>query len=310
MIKMEEGERILALWQEQIDEFPKLKFGEAKKLYQAFLKEESKQEQKKIREEVICGTLHFIGKQIENNPFFFLPNRLFDMNDVINTYVEEWIKQIDTGSLLNIERLSYIFNATFTFNVVANLINKKDNNDFSIPDFPKLLINYVALKKEKGQVSWNDFLDMTGWNLLEYNKIDLLTIYKILETLTNVMAKYEIEIGFTKAQQLKYLLILYARELLQVDIHEVACVDVSKEVIERMYCTQAIKSILDSDLTDREKDVLVMHFGLNDSNSSNYDVIAKKYDVTRFRIMQIEAKALRRLRHPSRLKDIRFWRDK
>ena len=283
MIKIEESKTLLALWREQIDEFPKLKFREAKKLYQAFLKEKSKQEQKKIREEIICGTLYFIGKQIENNPFFFLPNRLFDMNDVINTYVEEWIKQIDAGSLLNIERLSYIFNATFTFNVVSNLINKNDNNDFSIPDFPNLLINYIALKKEKGQVSWNDFLDMTGWNLIEHNKI-----------------------GFTKARQLKYLLISYARELLQVDISEVACVDVSKEVIERMYCTQAIKSILDSNLTDREKDVLVMHFGINDSNSSSYDAIAKKYDVTRFRIMQIEARALRRLRHPSRLKDIRF----
>lgn len=306
MIKIEESKTLLALWREQIDEFPKLKFREAKKLYQAFLKEKSKQEQKKIREEIICGTLYFIGKQIENNPFFFLPNRLFDMNDVINTYVEEWIKQIDAGSLLNIERLSYIFNATFTFNVVSNLINKNDNNDFSIPDFPNLLINYIALKKEKGQVSWNDFLDMTGWNLIEHNKIYLLTIYKILQTLTDVMVEFEIEIGFTKARQLKYLLISYARELLQVDISEVACVDVSKEVIERMYCTQAIKSILDSNLTDREKDVLVMHFGINDSNSSSYDAIAKKYDVTRFRIMQIEARALRRLRHPSRLKDIRF----
>lgn len=306
MLKMEESKRIFAEWQSQIEVFPKLKFKEAKKLYQAFLKEENRQEQKKIRDELICGTLHFISKQINNNTIFFLPNRLFDMNDVINVYIEEWIKQIDAGSLLNTERLSFIFNSTFTFNVVSNLVGKGESQTLLISDFPNLFINYLTLKRKQDIVSLDDLLNLLDWRSTWYDENNLVAIYNILEKLTNALEEYNIKMGKEKAKRFKYLLIIYAMELLSIDIDKVQCEDISEQVIDHMYYAQVVKEVLDSDLTDREKDILVMRFGLNGSNSSSYDTIAKKYNVTWCRIMQIETKALRRLRHPSRLKDIRF----
>lgn len=55
-------------------------------------------------------------------------------------------------------------------------------------------------------------------------------------------------------------------------------------------------------LSDREQRVLTMRFGLKDGRSRTLEEVGKEFNVTRERIRQIEAKALRKLRHPSRVK--------
>lgn len=55
-----------------------------------------------------------------------------------------------------------------------------------------------------------------------------------------------------------------------------------------------------STLTEREKKVLELRFGLDDGRSRTLEEVGKEFKVTRERIRQIEAKALRKLRHPSR----------
>src|SRR5699024_4610343 len=55
-----------------------------------------------------------------------------------------------------------------------------------------------------------------------------------------------------------------------------------------------------SGLSDREKKVLELRFGLNDGMPRTLEEVGKEFDVTRERIRQIEAKALRKLKHPSR----------
>ena len=63
-----------------------------------------------------------------------------------------------------------------------------------------------------------------------------------------------------------------------------------------------------STLTDREAKVLKLRFGLEDGRSRTLEEVGKEFDVTRERIRQIEAKALRKLRHPSRSKKEKiFW---
>jgi DNA-binding CsgD family transcriptional regulator len=60
-----------------------------------------------------------------------------------------------------------------------------------------------------------------------------------------------------------------------------------------------VKDILDS-LTPREAKVLRMRFGIEMSTDHTLEEVGKQFDVTRERIRQIEAKALRKLKHPSR----------
>mgnify|MGYP003206983782 FL=1 len=58
-------------------------------------------------------------------------------------------------------------------------------------------------------------------------------------------------------------------------------------------------------LTPREEKVLRLRFGLEDGRPRTLEEVGKEFNVTRERIRQIEAKALRKLRHPSRSKKLR-----
>jgi len=61
-------------------------------------------------------------------------------------------------------------------------------------------------------------------------------------------------------------------------------------------------------LTDRERKVLVLRFGLEDGHQRTLEEVGQEFGVTRERIRQIEAKALRKLRHPSRGKVLKdYW---
>ena len=62
-------------------------------------------------------------------------------------------------------------------------------------------------------------------------------------------------------------------------------------------------------LTDREQKVLRLRFGMNDGRARTLEEVGKESDVTRERIRQIEAKALRKLRHPSRSRKLRDYLD-
>lgn len=64
-----------------------------------------------------------------------------------------------------------------------------------------------------------------------------------------------------------------------------------------------------STLTDREQKVLRLRFGMNDGRARTLEEVGKEFDVTRERIRQIEAKALRKLRHPSRSRKLRDYLD-
>ena len=60
-------------------------------------------------------------------------------------------------------------------------------------------------------------------------------------------------------------------------------------------------------LTDREREVLELRFGLKDGKDHTLEEVSRYFDVTRERIRQIEAKALRKLRHPSRSRQLRDY---
>jgi RNA polymerase primary sigma factor len=69
---------------------------------------------------------------------------------------------------------------------------------------------------------------------------------------------------------------------------------------------EQVAAVLDS-LTGRERRVLQLRFGLEDGRARTLDEIGKEFNVTRERIRQIEAKALRKLRHPSRSRKLRGY---
>ena len=63
------------------------------------------------------------------------------------------------------------------------------------------------------------------------------------------------------------------------------------------------------DLTDREERVLRLRYGLDDNRPRTLEEVGREFGVTRERIRQIEAKAIRKLRHPTRVKKLGDYRE-
>ena len=80
------------------------------------------------------------------------------------------------------------------------------------------------------------------------------------------------------------------------------------EVTEGHLLKERLRDILNT-LTDRERQVVDFRFGLTDGYSRTLEEVGRLFNVTRERIRQIEAKALRKLRHPSRMKSLGDYRN-
>ena len=80
------------------------------------------------------------------------------------------------------------------------------------------------------------------------------------------------------------------------------------EVTEGHLLKERLREILNT-LTDRERQVIDFRFGLTDGYSRTLEEVGRLFNVTRERIRQIEAKALRKLRHPSRMKSLGDYRN-
>ena len=85
-------------------------------------------------------------------------------------------------------------------------------------------------------------------------------------------------------------------------------VPVPAEAAAQTLLKEQLGEVLDT-LTEREQKVLRLRFGMNDGRARTLEEVGREFDVTRERIRQIEAKALRKLRHPSRSRKLRDYLD-
>ena len=86
-------------------------------------------------------------------------------------------------------------------------------------------------------------------------------------------------------------------------------VPVPAEAAAQTLLKEQLDEVLDT-LTEREQKVLRLRFGMNDGRARTLEEVGKEFDVTRERIRQIEAKALRKLKHPTRSKRLKDFVDK
>jgi len=92
------------------------------------------------------------------------------------------------------------------------------------------------------------------------------------------------------------------------DFIEDANVDSPVETTTNTNLSETVRDVL-AGLTPREAKVLRMRFGIDMNTDHTLEEVGKQFDVTRERIRQIEAKALRKLRHPTRSEQLRSFLD-
>ena len=86
-------------------------------------------------------------------------------------------------------------------------------------------------------------------------------------------------------------------------------VPVPAEAAAQTLLKEQLDEVLDT-LTEREQKVLRLRFGLDDGRTRTLEEVGREFNVTRERIRQIEAKALRKLKHPSRSKRLKDFLDR
>ena len=145
----------------------------------------------------------------------------------------------------------------------------------------------------------------------EYEKLaKMLEGRSYLEQMDAVMREYHTNRKGAKAILSEYQLWWGTGVSAITDIGDTDCD--SEDILDRLYTamlsslSKRMESVL-STLTPREETVLRLRFGLDDGVERSLEQVGKEFHITRERVRQIEAKAMRKLRHPSRARKLRDY---
>lgn len=315
---MDNNLEILNEWNKTIISYKKINLIEAKKLYKKILNTSDESLKRQYMQELIMGTLYNVSNLIKSNGLLYLNSASYDMNDIISISNEIWLCKINSGKLLEVNSFREIFDSDYYNELCSGLgITKysiSENTVLDINTFINLLMDYIKLKEKDTDFDYS--------KLLEFMKNDRRyteTIYKIYYYGNNVdfckifdaiIKSFELEdkdlkVSRNKLNKLKYILISNGLEYLRADINNVIVGDTTDSYIDACCRKQIIDIFLDSHLDDSLKDILIKRYGIIDGRCRTLEEIAKEYGVTRERIRQKEAKALRKLRNPTYTKKIK-----
>ena len=277
----------LIYFKKQISKYKKLSIAEAKELLILADNTADLKLKEKYTNEVILGTLYKVCNFIESIDFL-IDNKEYDMDDIILTFCEVWIKHIKNGELLNVDSFSSVLLTPFLTEVSNLILNEKIDYLEMFHTSKDKLINlfkdYIILKNN-GNSELNDLI-----NNSHINKY-IITIFD------NIYEKFDFsdeEISRNKIYSFFQILISSRmKERLNknfVDEHIY-----EEEIINNKFYSDFNIAVKET-LSDYHMDIINKRFGF-DVKAKTLEEVASIYGVTKENIRQIEAKALKKLRH-------------
>ena len=306
---------VLNEWNESLNSYKKLTFEDAKQMYISANNSNNKIE---IINEIIMGTLYVVANFIAKNGFIYLNSPSYDMNDVISVCNEIWIKMINAGKILNVCSFNDMFDGDFFNKLNDNLGVEKivipDNTVLNADIFIDLLMYYIKLKEHNSFITDSMIIEYMENNnrydsiLIKLyffgNKLDFINFFEaIIKSFE--LDNNDLNITKTKLDKIKYILISNGLEYLRYDINKIYVTDTTELYIDDYCKKQVLEIVLNSDIGDTRKEILIQRYGLLDGRRRTLEEIARYFGVTRACIREKEAKALRLLRHPSRSKKLK-----
>lgn len=300
---------ILNEWQKQISQYDKLKLSDAKKLSRKGLESDDKTVKKLYMEKVILGTLYVVYNYITKNNLFIFSANAYDINDIISSFVEVWIKKIYAGELLNVDKYSSIFNRLYFNEVYQSLVDKDiiiyETFDISTEVLEKLFFNFIQFKNRGLKFTYNDLIKSISkddddylYLVAGYSSTIMLMFENIYNNL-NYNKDEDLEVGITKIKYfLKVFIDIGITESLSNNL--VDNDDMETYVINKILFESFVKEVDKSFENERQKQIIHQIYGLDDGIPKTLEEVAKIHNITRERVRQIEVKCLRRLRHPTR----------
>ncbi len=290
----------LQQWKQQIQKYPKLSFLQAKELY-----EQGKEE------EVILGTLHVIYQYLKSNQLHILQNGTYDMNDIINTFCEEWIRAIRKGRLEEVKGFYEILDFTFVRKIVKKLSPNENGwpKRFDKNIYVDIFLCYIDLKNQKDDISYDDLLkkveqhEQDKKNNFGSRKLDsyqaLQKNYKLFDFCENLYQKLNIDsskdVKFSRRRLTILLPLLldigFLTDLKEADVLPYRFED---EIINKVAYERIVQAICQSTIDPKAKQIFLERTVLYDK--STYENLAKKYNSSVETVRKYEQKALRKVR--------------
>lgn len=300
---------------EMVDGLEKLTFEQARELYTLYVNEVDIEKKKELRTKIIKGTLYIVFDFIQNNQFDLLHSGSYDMDDIMNTAFEIWIRKIDEGKLLEVKFPSQIFNHTFYFEMGRVLVNDDYEVNFQLnvnsEIFIELLSMFIYIKNKDNNFRYEKFMQLIQINkkyryLLLRKDIEFVKIYLLFDTIYHSFQKDEVDIAKTKIKWLLALLIQNGLEDSKANTYNVREDSFEDEIVMK----EAFREFLDvvfneCRLTEREKIVLKERFGIDIDKVQTLKQVGKKFNVSCDKIRQIESHALRKVRGTQKIKGFR-----
>ena len=313
------NEQILENWNLQFKDQKKLNIEETKKLIELAKITDEEEIKKDYFDQAILGTQHVIYDYLKSSKLYLLSSREIATEDIIATVYEVWIKYIKHADLKDKKNFNSIINNKEFSNEVIKKLGVKEslqrtrkksdmyecNNTalfLSNKDLTEYFIKYyTAINAGKnGEEALNEL------NISDDAKKSILTFFEKVsnyiesstdkQELSPTNIKNYIEMIITNTIANDFL----SNEILNVDYRY------EDKVIYKEF-NKKIDFALGS-LTERESKVIKYLFGI-DGEQLTHDNVGKLYDVSKIRVLQIEAKALRKLRHPFRSRELKDYRD-
>ena len=180
----------LMQWYNQISSFERLKLTEAQDLYRKAIDTQNETLKKSYMDKLISGTLYVVYEYIKRNGLELFVSSSYDMNDIISSFNEVWIKKLYNGDLLNVDRYSLLFTSPYFNEVYDNLcgdeiiVNEQFN--VSIDCLIELLTSYILYRNKELDKSFKRVIEETfytdKWNSwANYTYDDVIEMIPLLE---------------------------------------------------------------------------------------------------------------------------------
>ncbi|MCH5166582.1 MAG: hypothetical protein J1F35_01695 [Erysipelotrichales bacterium] len=294
-------------WSKEIESYERLTITEAQELYSKAISTEDTELKKSYMNRLILGTLYVVCNYIERNDLIKLCTTEYDMNDMINSFTEAWIKNIYDGKLLDITMFSNLLRHGFFSEVYKNLgcseVVVNDQFDMSSKLFVDLFYRYIECRNNNKKFYYEDILgDIETY----YDSIKVPMIMPLFEKMynrLNIDKNESLAVVKTRLDDfLKYYINIGLCGHLNPNISD-EC-DYEDETIYRVGLEHFIEDV-DAVFEDdpRSKDMLHLVYGLDDDTPMTLKSVGDIYNLSRDRVRQINGNSLRRLRSNDKIRE-------
>ncbi len=228
------------------------------------------------------------------------------MNDIISSFNSVWIKKLYNGDLLNVDRYSLLFTSSYFNEVYNNLCGDEilvsEQLGVSTDCLVELITLYISYRNKELEKPFKEVIEekffTDRWNSCSYyiyeNVIKTIPLLERIYNNLNFDKLDNLNIGKTKIAY--YLKLIISMGLIETISNELPDENDMEDFITTDIVMKHFIKDVDKVLDDRQRLIIHERYGLDNDKPQFLETVGQHHGVTRERVRQIEAKALRRLR--------------